>query len=142
MKKVLVAIMMVAGFAGTINAKVKSKTKAVKGHIPYAQNENIDHSKDVAYSAQWADQAVSPAPDADFSMMSPVNTQAVSGRTAYYGYPLANFTRHGYEKAAMNAAYKGEYSPSWDGPAKNNYRNIRANNTSAPLPPNDGNGAK
>lgn len=139
MKKIIVAVMMVAGFAGITNAKVVSKKKA-KAHVPYAQNPNIDHSKDVAFSAQWADKAVSPAANADFSMMLPVYAPAVTGRTYYYGYPLSNFTKNGYRKASMNAAYNGDFAPAWDGPIKNEYRNRRANNTSAPLPPANGNG--
>ncbi|MEO6831421.1 MAG: hypothetical protein ABI378_04045 [Chitinophagaceae bacterium] len=142
MKKIIVAVMMVAGFAGTVNAKVRSKVKAVKRHIPYAQNPNIDHSKDVAYSAQWASEAVSPSPNADFDAVQPVNTTATTGRTINYKHPLANFTRYGSHHASMNAAYQGKNAPSWEGPVKNEYRNRRANNTSAPLPPNDGNGSK
>ena len=136
MKKIIVVLIMLAGFAGTANAKVKSKSKK---QVPYAQNPAIDHSKDIAYSAQWVDKAVSPAPNADFSMDLPVYIPAITGRTFYYGYPLANFTRYGNRKqVSMNAAYQGDFSPAWDGPLKNEYRNRRANNTTIPLPPNDG----
>ena len=137
MKKVIVSILMIGALAIPASAKMKSKATRANGHVPYALNQGIDHSKDVAYSAQWADQAQSPAPDAEFVIG---NDQPVSpakpGRTTYYS--LKNFTLYGSYPVSMNAPYQGSDAPSYDGATKNAYRNIRANNESEPLPANDG----
>jgi hypothetical protein len=139
MKKILVSILMIGTIAIPATAKIKAKAKN-SGHIPYALNPVIDHSKDVAYSAQWADQAQSPAPDADFSAngnTAPAYTSpGVYGGTQYY--TLKNFTLYAAHPVSMNAPYLGGDAPSYDGAAKNAYRNMRANNESEPLPANDG----
>jgi len=136
MKKIIVSILMIGAFAIPASAKIKSKVKKT-GHIPYHENPAIDHSKDVAYSAQWAHEAQSPAPNVDFSVdaTQPV-TPYLTGRTTYYG--LKNFTLHGAFPVSMNAPYLGMDAPSYDGADKNAYRNMRANNESEPLPPNNG----
>lgn len=139
MKKVIVGVLMIAGIAGTANAKMKAKAKAPASKTPYALNEDIDHSKDGAYSAKWADQAQSPAPDADFSIGANIQSSApLVNRTYYYGYPLNNVTKYGYYPVSMNAPYLGQDAPSYDGAARNAYRNLRANNESEALPANNG----
>lgn len=139
MKKVIVSILMIAGIAGTADAKMKAKAKKPAGQVPYSQNVGIDHSKDGAFSEKWAGQAQSPAPDANFAMGA--NQQAapmLPGRTNYYGYPLTGVTKYGNYPVSMNAPYQGQDAPSYDGAAKNAYRNMRANNESEPLPSNNG----
>jgi hypothetical protein len=135
MKKIIVSILMIGGFMIPASAKIKAKKKA--SHIPYYQNPVIDHSYDKAYSAQWAYAAKSPAPDADFRIGA-VNylSPALRGKTYYYS--LENFTLYGAYPVSMNAPYQGKDAPSYDGADRNAYRNIRANNESEPLPPNDG----
>jgi hypothetical protein len=135
MKKILICGLMIGALA--LPATAKTKAKARTGHIPYMENPNIDHSKDVAYSANWADQAVSPSPSADFRMGAvPVESPALYGKT--YFYTLENFTLYGSYPVSMNAPYQGKDAPSYDGANRNAYRNMRANNESEPLPPNDG----
>lgn len=140
MKKVIVSILMIGGLIIPASAKIKAKAKAkASGHVPYALNPNIDHSKDVAYSAQWADQAQSPAPDANFRMdvaAAEYTSPALRGKTYYYS--LSNYTLYGSYPVSMNAPYMGKDAPSYDGAAKNAYRNLRANNESEPLPANNG----
>ena len=139
MKKVIVSILMIAGLAGTANAKMKAKAKKATGHVPYALNQNIDHSKDVAYSAQWADGITSPASDADFRMgAAPALSRALLGKTYHYAYPQNNYTLYGAYQVSMNAPYMGQDAPSYDGAVKNAYRNMRANNESEHLPANNG----
>ena len=135
---------MIGTLAIPAAAKIKAKAKK-SGHIPYALNPVIDHSKDVAYSAHWADQAQSPPRDVDFSINAINNSanstanlipRGVYGKTYYYN--LNNFTLYGSYPVSMNAPYLGGDAPSYDGAAKNAYRNMRANNESEPLPANDG----
>ena len=130
---------MIGSIAIPATAKIKAKAKK-SGHIPYALNPAIDHSKDVAYSAHWADQAQSPAPDADFSANGAASPSFVYpsayGKTQYY--TLKNFTLYASQPVSMNAPYMGGDAPSYDGAANNAYRNMRANNESEPLPPNNG----
>lgn len=136
MKKILISCLMIGAFALPASAKSKAKPRNT-GHIPYAENPFIDHSKDVAYSAHWADKAVSPAPDADFRMDAvPVESPALYGKT--YHYTLENFTFYGSYPVSMNAPYQGKDAPSYDGADRNAYRNMRANNESEELPSNDG----
>jgi hypothetical protein len=138
MKKILVSILMIGSLAIPASAKIKSKAKKSSGHIPYALNPAIDHSKDVAYSAHWADQAQSPAPDAKFSV-GPNDAAYISpllGKTYYYN--LKNFTYYAAYPVSMNGPYQGKDAPSFDGVIKNKYRNMRASNESEPLPPNHG----
>ncbi len=129
MKKLIVSLLLIGAAAIPASAASKMKSKAHRA--------DVDHSHDQAYSAQWANQAVSPTPDADFSVGAANAARPyLMGQTMYYG--LNNFTLIGTTAAAMNAPYQGGYAPSWDGPAKNAYRNMRANNESEPLPANDG----
>ena len=139
MKKVIVSILMIGGLVIPASARMKAKAKKA-GNVPYAENQAIDHSKDVAYSAQWADQAISPAQDADFRMGAEqsINPAVVVGRTYYYSYPLSNYTLYSSQPVTMNAPYMGQDAPSYDGAARNAYRNIRANNESEVLPSNSG----
>ena len=129
MKKILVSLLLVSTAA--FSASAASKMKKNRGFY-------IDHSKDVAYSAAWADKAVSPAPDANFALGSgdELLGKYLKGDTWYYG--LNNFTLHGVTAVNMNAPYYGGEAPSWDGPVRNNYRNMRAYNESEPLPSNAG----
>lgn len=136
MKKILISCLMIGAFALPASAKSKVKSSS-SGHIPYMENPNIDHSKDVAYSAQWADQAVSPAPEADFRLGAvPSISPSLYGKTYYY--TLENFTYYGSYPVSMNAPYQGKDAPSYDGADRNAYRNMRANNESEKLPPNNG----
>jgi hypothetical protein len=129
MKKILVSLLLISTAAFQATAASKSK---VRHHNPY-----IDHSYDEAYSARWAATAQSPAPDVDFSL-----TQGNGGRsyvnrgTRYYG--LNNYTIYGATAVSMTAPYDGREAPSWDGPVKNRYRNLRAYNESEPIPSNSG----
>lgn len=133
MKKILVSLLFIS--AATFQANAASKTKAKARH--QGQPAYIDHSYDEAFSSRWADRAQSPAPGADFTIgKGTAYGPFLHGRTNYYG--LNNYTIYGATAVSMNAPYEGHDAPSWDGPIRNNYRNIRAYNTSEPLPPNDG----
>jgi hypothetical protein len=132
MKKILFSLLFisVATFQADAASKNKAKSKAY-----------VDHSMDEAYSAKWAHKATSPAADADFTVGTGRSLRPwLGGRTMYYG--LNNFTVYGTTAVNMNAPYQGGYAPSWDGPERNAARNIRANNESEPLPPNDGNNSR
>lgn len=139
MKKIIAAVLMIAGFATAAEAKLKAKAKSA--HVPYAQNTTIDHRYDGAASDAWAHQAQSPDPNVSFAMDRVPSTGtggAVAGRTFFYAYPLSNYTLYGTQPASMTAAYEGQYAPSWDGPVRNRARNLRAYNESEPLPSNSG----
>jgi hypothetical protein len=139
MKKVIVSILMIGSLAIPASAKMKSRATKANGQVPYALNPNIDHSKDVAYSSQWEGQAQSPAPDAEFRLgvaQAQYTSPALRGKT--YSYSLNNYTLYGSYPVSMNAPYLGMDAPSYDGAARNAYRNMRANNESEPLPANDG----
>ncbi len=138
MKKIIAAVLMIAGFATAAEAKMKAKSKTRQ--VPYAQNPAIDHRYDGAASDIWAYKAQSPAPDVSFTMGA-LPTQGagnVAGRTFFYAYPLSNYTLYGSQPASMTAAYEGRFAPSWDGPIRNRARNLRAYNDSEPLPSNAG----
>jgi hypothetical protein len=137
MKKILAAVLMIAGFATAAEAKMKAKAKS---GVSYYQNTNIDHRYDGAASDVWAYKAQSPAPGVNFAAgaMPTQGGGTVAGRTFFYAYPLSNFTKYGTQAASMTAAYDGQYAPSWDGPERNRARNIRAYNESEPLPSNAG----
>jgi hypothetical protein len=129
MKKIILSLMFLSTAAVVANAASKTK--------PKDQPARIDHSMDQAYSARWADEARPPAPNADFSMDNAYITGSyLKGQTWYYG--LNNFTVHGIMAVSMNAPYNGHDAPSWDGPIKNEYRNMRAYKSNVVLPPNDG----
>ena len=132
MKKIIVSLLLIAGIAGTASAKLHYKVRHTKTtHIPYALNPAIDHSYDKAYSAQWANQATSPAPDANFALASDADLQPnMRGKTYYYS--LQNFTKRGYYQVTMNAPYLGQDAPSYDGAANNAYRNLRLNSGQEP----------
>ena len=63
------------------------------------------------------------------------NTVSMNSASAYTGY----YRRHNIMVSDdANAPYQGEPSRQYDGPAKNEYRNMNVNQTSIYLPPNDG----
>jgi len=132
MKKIIVSLLMIAGIAGTASAKLHYKVHHTRtSHIPYALNPAIDHRYDKAYSAQWSNQAASPAPGANFALASDADLQPnMHGKTYYYS--LQNFTKRGYYQVTMNAPYLGQDAPSYDGAANNAYRNLTLNNGSEP----------
>jgi hypothetical protein len=128
MKKLLVGLLFLS--TASISASAASKMKKTNG-------VRIDHSKDHAYSANWADEAQSPAPGTTFQLgTSSAYHPYMQGKTMYYG--LSNFTLHGATAANMRGPYLGQDAPSYDGAAKNAYRNMRANNESERLPDNNG----
>ena len=128
MKKILASLSLI--IVASIPASAASKIKR-------ANNAHIDRSMDEAYSAKWAHKAQSPEPQADFTIgTGNAYRPYMSGKTLYYG--LSNFTLHGATAVHMNAPYQGGDAPSYDGAARNAYRNMRANNESEPLPDNSG----
>jgi hypothetical protein len=128
MKKLLVSLMLLSTAA--ISASAASKMKKNNG-------VQIDRSKDHAYSANWAHKAQSPDPDVSFQLGSGTAYRPyMQGKTLYYG--LSNFTLYGATAVNMNGPYLGADAPSYDGAAKNAYRNMRANNESERLPDNSG----
>lgn len=140
MKKIIAAVLMIAGFATAAEAKMKAKAKSK--HTPYAQNTAIDHRYDGAASDAWAHLAQSPDPNVSFALGALPTSQggtSTAGRTYFYAYPLSNYTLYGTQPASMTAAYEGRFAPSWDGPIRNRARNVRAYNESEPLPSNAGN---
>lgn len=100
-----------------------------------------DHSFDEAYNVSngapaSSDQAMQSEVVANQRTWTPVTT-----RTRDDAYSMNDFTFYGrYNKAGNGAPnpYSGDDAPSYDGAAKNAYRNIRANNDSEPLPANNG----
>jgi hypothetical protein len=130
MKKILVSLLLLSTAAFQADAASKSKAK-------HRSNTYIDHSYDEAYSARWAATAQSPSADADFRLGQGNAARSYVNRgTRYYG--LNNYTVYGATAVSMTAPYDGREAPSWDGPVKNRYRNLRAYNESEPIPSNSG----
>lgn len=119
MKKVMFSLLLLGATAVAANAASKTE-KTYRHHV------RIDHSMDKAYSAAWAKDARPPAADANFSLGNDYITGRYrQGKTWYYG--LNNVTVHSAVATTMNAAYLGKPSPAWEGPAMDNYRNMRIN---------------
>ncbi|MBS1614665.1 MAG: hypothetical protein JST06_00945 [Bacteroidetes bacterium] len=130
MKKVMISLLLLGATAVAANAASKTE-KMHRHHI------RIDHSKDMAYSAAWAKDAQPPADDANFSLGDDYTTGRYrKGKTWYYG--LHNVTVHSAVATTMNAPYLGEPAPSWEGPALDNYRNMRINKPDFLRSPKDG----
>ena len=130
----MLSMLLAAGFS--VPALAQSNNRNSTGECP-AQT-CTDHSYDHAYSAKWAGQAQSPAPGTVVRLNSQPNIRTWGGMRDRH-YNMEDFTVRGrYRNANMSSPYRGEDAPSYDGPARNAYRNIRANNTSEPLPPNNG----
>lgn len=53
-------------------------------------------------------------------------------------YSMSNYTIYSRQYKDNPDPYNGDDAPSYDGAAKNAYRNMRANNESEPLPANNG----
>lgn len=127
------------------NAPVTGRTKGYKVTMKGAgcpAATCTDHSLDVAYSPEWHEAV---AREAGKEMVSPRSVSLQ--RTTYWRAPvngpyynMGGYTVYGHSVTGVNrpSAYEGDYAPSYDGPEKNAYRNLRANNTSEPLPANNG----
>ena len=105
-----------------------------------------DHSLDVAYSPEWREAVAGETrQEQDMTSVGPAAT--TPQRTTYFRAPLngpyynmGGYTVYGRSVTGVNrpSAYEGDDAPTYDGPEKNAYRNLRANNTSEPLPANNG----
>lgn len=131
MKKMMMSLLT----ATLLAVPAMAQSNGTRGVCP--ANSCTDHSYDEAYSARWADQAQSPRSSVVRVSSSP-NVRTWGGMRDRH-YTLNDFTVRERYPASMNAPYNGADAPSYDGAAKNMYRNMRANNTSEPLPPNTGN---
>ena len=141
MKKILLATALLAFIGQPAFAKGGKKDKQEK---PCYFNTCTDHSYDEAYSARWADQAQSPAPGSSAYSASQNGKSSYAGyATAYYAFPgqeLPNFTVRETRKSGhvRPSPYMGDDSPSNDGAAKNEYRNMNVANEYDPIPPSTG----
>lgn len=142
MKKILLAAAFFAFVGQPAFAKGGKKAKSDK---PCYFNTCTDHSFDEAYSARWAHEAESPAPGTHAYSASQSGKSSYAGyATTYYAFPgqeLPNVTvrdtrNTGYLRPSP---YMGDDAPSYDGPAKNEYRNMNVANTYDPIPPSTGN---
>lgn len=136
-------MMLLAWFASPASAGGKNtKGKKMANRAAVCTGACIDHSHDEAYSARWADEARSPEPGVHFKLTpsNNIRVSSVAGRRNYYS--INDFTVYGTRSyrsgLSQHSPYEGEDAPSYDGHVKNEYRNMRANNTSEPLPSNDG----
>lgn len=141
MKKILLAAALLAFIGQPAFAKGGKKKQQDK---PCYFNTCTDHSMDEAYSARWAHEAKSPAPGARVASVSQSGKSSYAGYvTTYYAFPgqeLPNVTvrdtrRSGYVRPSP---YMGDDAPSYDGAAKNEYRNMNVANGYDPIPPNNG----
>jgi len=106
-----------------------------------------DHSYDRAYSAGWSTESRTGNRSSTARRMNIPEAQPTQAWTPAPttvpvklrddSYSMSNYTIYGRNSAAPNP-YNGDDAPSYDGAAKNAYRNMRANNESAPLPPSTG----
>lgn len=127
------------------NAPATGRTKGYKVTVKGAgcpAATCTDHSLDVAYSPEWREAV---ARETSQDIVSP--RSITPRRTTYWQAPVAGpyynmggYTVYGRSVTGVNrpSAYEGDDAPSYDGPEKNAYRNLRANNTSEPLPANNG----
>lgn len=104
-----------------------------------------DHSYDHAYTPAAADNPVNNGVGLSNREMLPArSSQAwtpVTTRTRDDAYSMNDYIFYGRYRSNGNVVpnpYNGDDAPSYDGAAKNAYRNMRANNESEPLPANNG----
>jgi hypothetical protein len=137
MKKILIAALLLGWMAVPASAQGVKKMKQ-KGNCPAATC--TDHSLDNAYSPEWNKALKMPSSE-EVTATTPAQrkntwTQPVNG--PYYN--LKNYTVYGHAPTGISrpSAYYGDDAPTYDGAQKNAYRNMRVNNTSQPLPGNNG----
>lgn len=141
MKKMLIAAALLAFIGQPAFAKGGNKKQQNK---PCYFNTCTDHSFDEAYSARWADQAQSPAPGAHAYSAAQSSKSSYAGyATTYYAFPgqeLPNVTVRDTRQSGhvRPSPYMGDDAPSYDGAAKNEYRNMNVANTYDPIPPSNG----
>jgi hypothetical protein len=104
-----------------------------------------DHTYDRAYSAGWNTERSTKPLARSRRMVIPAAepnrtwTPAQSTvRLRDDAYSMSNYTIYGRNRSTAPDPYNGDDAPSYDGAAKNAYRNMRANNDSAPLPASNG----
>lgn len=101
-----------------------------------------DHSYDQAYSAGRPSAAKRDMNRGKATTISTTNRSNVwtpaPTRLRDDAYSMNDYTFYGRTYKTNPDPYQGDDAPSYDGPAKNAYRNMRANNESAPLPANNG----
>ncbi len=96
-----------------------------------------DHSYDKAYTGGWkvrSSAVTTRRVELPAAQPSEAWTPAPA-RLKDDAYSMSNYTIYG--RTAPDP-YHGDDAPSYDGAARNAYRNMRANNESAPLPPSTG----
>ncbi len=119
------------------NAGDEIKPMRSKKHCP--ASSCTDHSYDKAYSGGRPQKAAitnSPG-NIDEAYVRPSDAwKPVITRTRDDAYSMNDYTFYG--RNSNPNPYNGDDAPSYDGAAKNAYRNMRANNDSEPLPSSTG----
>lgn len=125
MKTLLISLLLLGTTATFANASVK--------HTHHMRHYT-DHSKDIAYSAAWANKAQAPARNAYFSMNNE-SARAHFEATHTIHYNASGFVAPAAPRPTMHAPYDGLNAPSWEGPALNDNHNLRAYKTKLMTPP-------
>jgi len=141
MKKIIIALMLAGLAYGSANAQANSKfaknyrvCKNSKGN--YICSEHPNWTNDT-YSGKktMASEKKNPCDDL---LATPNGMNKVSSYTGYY--PQQGYRQHNiivtYDYG--RAPYEGLPSPQYDGPQKNEQRNLNYNQNSIDLPPSNG----
>lgn len=138
MKKILIGALLLGWMAAPASAQGINKMKQHKKSK--ANTTHTDHSLDVAYSPEWYAALRAESSEDEVSINESRRQQSIRTRPAINtSYTLKNYTVYGNSSGrARPSAYEGDDAPTYDGAAKNAYRNLRANNSSEPLPGNNG----
>lgn len=138
MKKILIGALLLGWMAAPASAQGVKKMKHHKKSK--ANTTYTDHSLDIAYSPEWYAALNAERNDEEVSLSESRRPQSIRNRGAINTtYTLRNYTVYGHSSGRPRpSAYEGDDAPTYDGAAKNAYRNLRANNTSEPLPGNNG----
>lgn len=83
---------------------------------------------------------MSPTTSVPCNTMANGNSVSMNTSNSYEGYYKRHNIVVSYDD--MRNPYEGEPSRQYDGPAKNEYRNLNVNQTSMDLPPNTGSNSK
>ena len=159
MKKLLMALTMIGMIHYSANAQSKTSRynqnyKVCKANGGY-KICGMPVTKATATNSAWqtkqeqndmtSDGMLAPVPQT-VAVVAPCNTMSngtsvsMNSTNSYEGYYKRHNIVVSYDD--MHNPYEGKPSRQYDGPAKNEYRNLNYNQTSMDLPPNTGSNSK
>jgi|GEM_PF-3855067 len=138
MKKILIALIVIGVTSFSADAKTKKNSNCSKNPNYRVCLSNGTYQ----VCGKEGSKAVNMNRDTqtwEVSMSQPTADMDVNTVNSYEGF----YRKHNILVSdEMDKPYKGEASRQWDGPAKNEYRNMNYNNTTEYIAPSSGNNTK